>query len=1030
MKKEVMFFLSIFIFLVFIGAVFAVPAFNDLHLNIQTTYGNGSVQTGTFPFVFNISSTPDCATVVYSNSTTLTTDARGLISYYLNNVSLDFSQQYWLCYYRSGVLSDTVELSKTPSSFAASNVSLSGVSVDTNLNLGIFNITNANYINANYFVGNGSLLTGVAGANTSWNQSSLFGNFIFNITNNNFEIRNQSTANLFYINSTTGFIGINTSNPLALLSINGAVNITGGNLRIVSGGGFVAPNNFCFYGASTGGNIACLLSYNNNNNLVLGAVIGRTFITNSTLIGSVSFNPGSTLSVAGSLSVGANYSSLAAPTNGSIFEGNVGIGTSNPLTRLHLFSSSADALSLQTNNVAGSYAGLLFKTSTDTTSGFYKAGLFYTAPNPVDTNGRSNLLFGVTTSNDSTSANTSNLAGIFIQGTSGDVGINSTAPTNTLNVIGDINATNALYTNGLNVTAYLTNGTFSSTGDNTSFNQSLILGGILINLTNQNFEIRNTSTSNLFFVNGTTGFVGINTSNPTTVLDIGGNLSLEANSTIGIKRNDGVIAGTIRLSGDGVGLLIKQGGGGSYINFATNSQQNATRITDSGAFGINTTTPTNTLNVVGDINATTSLYTNGLNITNLTGYFTNNTFYPYSNPYSYYNSTSLPSSATNGSSVFFNNLNTTGLLNISNFAFSNSTNFWINISTTSASVPLSSFFTIGKGKGIDEFNLSGIEFGNSTSGFLGVNTSSPQNTLNVIGQINLTNGSTNATGFYLNNLNQIGIGASNPQGILDILIAANPGVIIESNSSGSGTPTARINLVDTFSTNVSSAFSWAIDNKGTAFRISSQPNISATSSTKILINGTTGNVGINNTNPSSSFTLTGSIGLPKFCSSGSDCGVGGSCASNICTAGSATNSFVANWTGYVGINTTSIPQNALDVNGNANISKTLFGNLVNITTGNFTLNSQTLTNIFFANATNGYVGINTTTPQNTLNVVGNANITGNTNITGTLYSGNNLTISNGTGSCTLFIGPAGACPVGSTAFTLTGATVRLCGSCT
>ena len=69
----------------------------------------------------------------------------------------------------------------------------------------------------------------------------------------------------------------------------------------------------------------------------------------------------------------------------------------------------------------------------------------------------------------------------------------------------------------------------------------------------------------------------------------------------------------------------------------------------------------------------------------------------------------------------FGNLNTTGLVNVSNFAFANSTNLWINISTTSASVPLSSFFTIGKGKGINEYNLSGIEFGNSTSGFLGIN---------------------------------------------------------------------------------------------------------------------------------------------------------------------------------------------------------------------------------------------------------------------------------------------------------------------
>ena len=36
----------------------------DLHLNIQTLYNNGSVRTGTFAFVFNISTTEDCANIV------------------------------------------------------------------------------------------------------------------------------------------------------------------------------------------------------------------------------------------------------------------------------------------------------------------------------------------------------------------------------------------------------------------------------------------------------------------------------------------------------------------------------------------------------------------------------------------------------------------------------------------------------------------------------------------------------------------------------------------------------------------------------------------------------------------------------------------------------------------------------------------------------------------------------------------------------------------------------------------------------
>ncbi|MFN8294003.1 MAG: hypothetical protein U0T72_09790 [Chitinophagales bacterium] len=41
-------------------------------------------------------------------------------------------------------------------------------------------------------------------------------------------------------------------------------------------------------------------------------------------------NPGSKGSIKGNLSVGTNYSSIAAPTNGAIIEGQVGIGASTP----------------------------------------------------------------------------------------------------------------------------------------------------------------------------------------------------------------------------------------------------------------------------------------------------------------------------------------------------------------------------------------------------------------------------------------------------------------------------------------------------------------------------------------------------------------------------------------------------------------------------------------------------------------------------------------------------------------------------
>src|SRR5687768_13515759 len=76
--------------LALVPAVTAAAIGDDLHLNIQTTNATGSIVNGTFAFVFNISKTQACDQVLYSNVTTQTTDQRGIISYTLSHVALNF----------------------------------------------------------------------------------------------------------------------------------------------------------------------------------------------------------------------------------------------------------------------------------------------------------------------------------------------------------------------------------------------------------------------------------------------------------------------------------------------------------------------------------------------------------------------------------------------------------------------------------------------------------------------------------------------------------------------------------------------------------------------------------------------------------------------------------------------------------------------------------------------------------------------------------------------------------------------------
>ncbi len=126
---------------IFSSAAQAAVVQDDLHVTIQATDSGGSIETGSFDFVFNITNETDCSAVLWSNTTTLTTDSRGRVSYYLEDVSLPFDQQYYLCYYRDGVLKSNSSLAYNPFAFMARNSTLSGLIADSNFDMNPYNLS-------------------------------------------------------------------------------------------------------------------------------------------------------------------------------------------------------------------------------------------------------------------------------------------------------------------------------------------------------------------------------------------------------------------------------------------------------------------------------------------------------------------------------------------------------------------------------------------------------------------------------------------------------------------------------------------------------------------------------------------------------------------------------------------------------------------------------------------------------------------------------------------------------------------------
>ena len=815
-------------------------------------------------------------------------------------------------------------------------------------------------------------------------------------TNVLYDLNVGNTAN-FNTLFTSGNVGIGTTNPRSSLETTGTIRTGAGTESIPSLQ--LNDDNTGFFGGAGAGYFTADGSWrwNFNADISFGARAGGriAYDTTNNLNTPIFYHTSNTTA---GLSFGTT--SVGIVTGGAVRltvdgNGNVGIGTTNPSKKLDVAGDINLTGTIYSNGTSGTSGQVL--TSTGTGLAWINAsgvGTTYGATNGLNLTSGNFGLGGTLTSN--VNLTIGNTSALFINATNGNVGIGTTNPSSPLYVsYSDNNYNQGITIQNTNTgTAaiggmLIANSSGSLVGQFSYYPSNFIMPGLQNTVTMSSvgqqklaFIANTTSTGSVkqdiyfqtigngtpqLYIQGSTGNVGIGTTNPLYTLDVAGDIRAGNIGSFYATRGGG--SKGVQWSGSGVsvdtslvnshygvvigntskaGLWVDDSGNVGIGGTAATTTSNL-YIQTTGNVGIGTTAPTQKLDIVGNLNLSGTIFSNGTS--GVSGQILTST----------------------GAGLQWVNASSVG----GTYVFNN------GLTNNSGTVGLGGTLTQNTTIGTSSFSLSFLGLGNSQSLFIG------------------------ASGY-------VGIGTTNPVYPLDVKGLGSFGQIFVSNSSNS--------IVVASGGNITSQ-------GGSTFYVgNASSDLYLGGSGKTILNQT-GNVGIGTSAPNYKLQVAGDALISTRL------GIGSTNVLYDLNVGNTSNFNTIFTTGSVGINTTN-PQQALDINGNVQTNgvfqvKTTSQTFIQLRK-NGSLNGEVLSNTgdIIIQGSAGNVGIGTTAPTKRLDVSGDINLSGTIFAAGTSGTSGQILTATGAGLQWVNASSVGGTYVFNNGLTNTAGTVGLGGTLT